>query len=152
MPVFLSTYVNKVDKKGRVSVPAAFRTALAGQAWQGVVSLPSFVHPAIDACDMAFMEKLSSSQNQGIEAFGREQNGFAGAVFASARPLPFDTEGRIMLPDSLIAHASISESACFVGRGTTFQIWNPETFEAFDRDARKALETGGGQGSLGGAR
>ena len=56
MPLFLSTYVNRVDKKGRVSVPARYRTALAGQIFNGVIAFPSYVSPAIEACGLDFLE------------------------------------------------------------------------------------------------
>ncbi len=57
--LFISTFVNKVDKKGRVSVPAPFRAALAGQSFAGIVAYPSFVLSAIEACGIDRMEELS---------------------------------------------------------------------------------------------
>jgi transcriptional regulator MraZ len=149
MPLFLSTHVNKVDKKGRVSVPAPYRASLAGQGWEGVVCLPSVAYPALDGCDLAFMEKLSAEQDHGIRAFGRAQDTFSTAVFAAARQLPFDSEGRIILPEGFMAHAGIGDTACFVGRGSTFQIWEPSKFEAHHKDTWHALQdsqkSGGGQ-------
>ena len=140
MPLFLSTHVNKVDKKGRVSVPASYRSALAGQGWEGVVCLPSVVNPALDGCDLAFMEKLSSEQSQGMQAFSRSKDAFSSTVFAAARQLPFDSEGRIILPEAFMKHAGITESACFVGQGSTFQIWEPGRFEAHQKQSWQALE------------
>ena len=58
MPLFLSTYVNRVDKKGRVSVPARYRAALAGQMFNGVIAFPSYVNPAIEASGLDFLEGL----------------------------------------------------------------------------------------------
>ena len=98
MPLFLSTHVNKVDKKGRVSVPAAYRSSLAGQGWDGVVCLPSLTNPALDGCDLAFMEKLSAEQNQGIQAFSQAHDPLSSAVFAAARQLSFDSEGASSCP------------------------------------------------------
>ncbi len=140
MPLFLSTHVNKVDKKGRVSVPAAYRASLAGQGWDGVVCLPSLTNPALDGCDLAFMEKLSAEQNQGIQAFSQAHDPLSSAVFAAARQLSFDSEGRILLPEAFLKHAGITDTACFVGRGPTFQIWEPARFDAHHGDAWKALE------------
>ena len=50
MAVFLSTFANKVDRKGRVSVPASFRSVLERQASSGLILYPSFKHPCIDGC------------------------------------------------------------------------------------------------------
>ncbi len=58
MAVFLSTYVNKVDKKGRVSVPAEFRKVLSGQ---GMVIFKSLQYPSLEACSAEHLEQLSES-------------------------------------------------------------------------------------------
>ena len=52
MAVFIDTFINKIDRKGRVSVPAPYRAALVGQLFQGIVAFPSFKHPAIQCAGM----------------------------------------------------------------------------------------------------
>ena len=47
MALFIDTFVNRIDRKGRVSVPAAYRTALAGQSFSGIVALPAFKYRAL---------------------------------------------------------------------------------------------------------
>jgi MraZ protein len=135
MALFLSTYTNKVDKKGRVSVPASFRSALAGQGFNGIIAFRSYVHPAIEGCGWERMERLSASLDD-LDQFSEAQDDFAATIFADAEQLPFDGEGRVVLPESLTAHAGITELAAFVGRGPTFQIWNPDAFRAHQEEAR----------------
>jgi len=154
--VFLSTFVNKVDRKGRVSVPATFRAVLGGQSYPGIVVFPSFreAYNAIEACGMDRMERLSASVD-GLNPFSDEHDDFATAIFGSAVQLPFDGEGRVMLPEHLRAHAGITDQAAFVGRGATFQIWEPAALEVYQREARRraaaardrlALDRGGEEG------
>ena len=134
MAVFLSKTTNKVDSKGRVSVPAAFRAALAGQSFHGIVAVPSFKYPAIQCGSMEWMEEL----NAGIgayEFFSDEHDTLTATLFASSEQLSFDGEGRIKLPESLAEHANIKKSVAFVGRGPTFEIWQPEAFEDYQRAA-----------------
>src|SRR5258708_29192718 len=57
MALFLSTHVNKVDKKGRVSVPAQFRSAVVGQSFPGIVAFRSFILAVIGAAGIERMEK-----------------------------------------------------------------------------------------------
>lgn len=135
MGLFLSTFVNKVDKKGRVSVPATFRAAVAQQTFQGIVLYRSFTSPCIEGCGMDFMERLSDSA-QTFDAFSTEQDEISALIFADARQLAFDPEGRIMLPEDLIEHAALSETAAFVGKGQTFQIWQPEAYKAIEAEIR----------------
>ena len=59
--MFLSSYENKIDKKGRVSVPATFRSYLNSVGYNGFISYPSFNHAALEACAQDRIEKLSNT-------------------------------------------------------------------------------------------
>lgn len=134
MALFLSTTTNKVDRKGRVSVPAPFRNALAGLPFQGIVAIPSFKYPALQCGGMDWLEQLST----GIGAyafFSDEHDALTAALFANAQQLAFDGDGRIVLPGELATHANIDGQAAFVGRGPTFEIWEPEAFRTYQADA-----------------
>jgi transcriptional regulator MraZ len=133
--LFLSTYVNKVDRKGRVSVPATFRATLATQRFPGVVVWPSYKFPALEACDIERMEELVDRQDL-LTPYTDDFENF-GALLADAQQLPFDSEGRIVLPEILAQHAAITENAAFVGQGRTFQIWAPERFEEHQAGLRE---------------
>ena len=142
MALFLSTTINKVDRKGRVSVPAAFRAVLSGQAFHGIVAFPSFKHPAVQCGGMDWIEKLGAGVDA-FDMFSDEHDTLTAALFANAQQLAFDGEGRVMLPEALVAHANLSEQAAFVGRGPLFEVWNPEAFNAYQADAvRQAAEKG----------
>ena len=135
MPLFLNTHVNKVDRKGRVSVPASFRAALAGQTFNGIVAFPSYRVRAIEVLDRDRMEQLSSSTDD-LAQFSDQRDDVATTIFSQAAELPFDGEGRIILPQAMAEHAGIGELAAFVGLGRTFQIWEPQAFERFRREAQ----------------
>jgi MraZ protein len=135
MALFLSTFVNKVDRKGRVSVPAPFRAAIQGQSFKGIIAFRSYREAAIEACAMDRMERLSDSIDA-LEQFSEEQDDFASTIFADSHQLPIDGDGRIILPAQLTEHAGITDAAAFVGRGATFQIWEPAAFERHQGEAR----------------
>ena len=141
MPLFLATYVNKVDKKGRVSIPATFRAGLVSQGYNGVIAFPSINLPTIEGWGMERMEALSAGIDS-FDPFSDEHDAFTLSILADARPLPFDTEGRGVLTEELIAHARITETAAFVGRGSTFQIWDPDSFRSVQVDARTRAKQG----------
>lgn len=142
MALFLSTYTNKVDRKGRVSVPASFRAALAGEAFQGIVLFRSHGHDCLEGFGQSAMEAISGRMDH-FDLFSAEQDDMATAIFGEAVQLPFDGDGRVILPDSLIAFASLSEQAAFVGLGRKFQIWNPQAFEARRKEARENVQEKG---------
>ncbi len=134
LALFLSTFVNKVDRKGRVSVPASFRSALSQQSFSGVVAFPSLSLPAIEGSGIDRFEKIAEGIDD-LNPFSDEHDDFSKAIFGKAHQLPFDSEGRIILPELLLAHAGISELAAFVGQGRRFQIWEPEAFRAYEAEA-----------------
>jgi len=143
---FLSTFVNKVDRKGRVSVPAPFRAALAAESFQGIIAYPSLTDPAIDAFGRAALEDLSRRQMERTLQAGDFEAALIGGgdsvvetIMALAHEVPFDGEGRIILPAALTEAAGIDERATFVGRGARFQIWSPENFERHQKVALEGL-------------
>ena len=136
MALFIDTFVNKIDRKGRVSVPATFRAALAAQAFQGIVAFPSFKFPALHCAGMDWMSSLIDSTSN-VDLFSPEHDDLTASLFSDAKQLPFDGEGRVLLPEALCAHASLSEGAAFAGRGRYFEIWEPKALEAYTAEARK---------------
>lgn len=140
MALFLSTFTNRIDKKGRVSVPASFRAALKGQEFHGVVAYPSFINPCVEACGIDRIAQLSENI-ESLDPFSEERDAFATAILGGSVQLGFDGEGRIMLPEALLSQAEINDQALFVGKGATFEIWQPERFADYAAQARKlALE------------
>lgn len=136
MPLFLSTYTNKIDKKGRISVPAPFRSALVGQAYQGVVLFKGTTHACIEGFDYGTMTEISDRLDH-FDLFSNQQDDLATAVFGEAVQCPFDSEGRIGLPDHLVEFAGLGEQVCFVGLGRKFQIWDQVKYEARREAARQ---------------
>lgn len=126
--VFLSTYVNGVDKKGRISVPASFRTEMAAHSRQMIV-----VHAAPEGGYLyawSYDDFVKLAENiKKMPPLAPERQRLARTLLAAARPLNFDSEGRILVPEELLGKAKIDEKALFAGQGDYFTIWNPEAFE-----------------------
>ena len=134
--MFLSTYENKLDKKGRVSVPASFRSYLSNLGYNGVICYPSFNNQSIESWPQDRIEKISNSIDA-LNPFEEKRDFFATSILSESVNLQFDSEGRISLTPKLLKHAKIKNSMVFVGQGKTFQIWEPTIFEKFKVTARK---------------
>ena len=134
--MFLSSYENKLDKKGRVSVPASFRSYLSSLGYNGIVCFPSFNNASIEAWSQDRVEKISNSIDS-LNPFEEKRDFFATSILSESLALQFDSEGRISLTSKLLKHAKIKNSMLFVGQGKTFQIWEPVTFEKFKVNAKK---------------
>ena len=134
--MFLSIFENKLDKKGRVSVPASFRSHLSNLGYNGVICFPSFNNQSIEAWSQDRIERISNAIDT-LNPFEEKKDYFSTSILSESTNLQFDGEGRILLTQKLLKHAKIKNSMLFVGQGKTFQIWEPATFEKFRVTARK---------------
>ena len=134
--MFLSTFENRLDKKGRVSVPASFRSYLSNVGYNGIICYPSFNNQSIEAWPQDRIEKISNTIDT-LNPFEEKKDYFATSILSESINLQFDSEGRILLTKKLLKHAKIKSSMIFVGLGKTFQIWEPTNFEKFRVTAKK---------------
>ncbi|MCQ8277194.1 division/cell wall cluster transcriptional repressor MraZ [Acetobacteraceae bacterium KSS8] len=159
MSVFLGTHQNRVDAKGRVSIPAPFRSVL--RAWQEKASAedsllvlrPSPKHPCIEAWPSVAFMALGPNIDT-LDLFSDDQEDMALSLYADAYPMDPDKEGRITLPEFLSSHASLTDSVTFMGLGRHFQIWEPEAAERRRTEARnraRGLTLPAQPGAAGGA-
>ena len=120
--MFLSSHENKVDKKGRVSVPASFRSYITNLGYNGFICYPSFNYSAIEACSQNRIEQIADSIDA-LNPFEEKRDVFATSVLSESSNVQFDSEGRVTIPEKLLNHAKIKNLMLFVGQGKTFQIW-----------------------------
>lgn len=127
--LFVSTYPFKVDKKGRVSVPAPFRKAVDGEPFEGVYCFPSLHRPCIQGGGHSYIEMFRRAIEQEFDPLTDDQDNFAFALLGNATPLAFDGDGRVTLTEPLMTAAGIGDAAVFVGLGAYFEIWAPAAFD-----------------------
>ena len=129
MALLVGRHLNKIDKKGRVSVPKPYREAVLAEGFAGVYIYPYFKYPALEGAGEAFMQRLSESMEDNLDLFSDEQEDLAAITLENTFQLAFDSEGRIILPQELCVHAGLTDQALFVGHGSRFQIWSPEAYQ-----------------------
>lgn len=138
MSLFLSSYENRLDTKGRISVPASFRAAVSDEKFAGVVLFRSFTHNCIEGVSMSRMEQMATATDK-MGLFDNDLDNLTAMLFADARELAFDVTGRVIIPSDMLEHAGITDTALFVGRGNSFQIWNPSEFKKAQAQALQNL-------------
>lgn len=142
---FVSNYTLRLDSKGRVSIPAPFRSVLNRDGFDGLYCYPALDRPAIDAGGNALMEEIESLIAR-FAPFSEQREQFATALYGTSETLRVDGEGRVVMTEGLKAHAGIKDAVAFVGLGHKFQIWElgrfrTELAEATDkvRELRRQL-------------
>ena len=158
MDRFVSTFENKIDSKGRVSVPASFRAVLERDAYRseavgGIYCYPSLDAPALDAGGERLARKIDALLAN-LPEYSDERDELSVALYGDVQVLSIDGDGRIVLPEGLRKHAGLQNQVAFVGLGDKFQIWEPERFEERRqsargkvRDHRELFREKGGQAS-----
>ncbi len=144
MDRFVSTFTNRIDAKGRVSIPAPFRAVLerdryAAGAGLGIYCYPSLDAPALDAGGERLASKIDGLL-AGLPDYSDERDELSVALYGDVQILAIDQDGRIVLPEKLRAHASITAEIAFVGLGDKFQMWEPKVFEERRSRAREKVD------------
>jgi MraZ protein len=129
MDRFVSNVTLRLDSKGRVSIPASFRSVLARDGFNGLYCYPALDRPAIDAGGNALMAEIEAVIAR-YAPFSEEREQFAVALYGTSETLKIDGEGRVSLSEALKRHAGITEAVAFVGLGHKFQIWEPGRFQS----------------------
>lgn len=131
MKAFFGTFTNKLDAKGRLSVPAPFRAVIQGRGLTSVAIHPSLFESCLEGAGFDRFENLEAQISDTFVPAA--SNDAAELIMAELRELPLDGEGRVVLPDEFIAKANLKDSAAFVGQGRKFQIWEPSALEALKK-------------------
>ena len=138
MDEFLSTFTNRLDSKGRVSIPAQFRAVLARDGFDGLYCCPTLDSQAVDAGGNRLREMIRANLAR-FEPFSADHEDLSTALIGESEVLRIDQEGRVILSDFIKAHAGIAEQVTFVGQGYKFQIWEPQRFGAYREEARNRV-------------
>ncbi len=137
MTAFFGTFTNKIDSKGRLSVPAPFRAVIQARGLVSVSLHPSLFESCLEGAGYDRFEKLLGGLSDGFMPSAGDEA--AELIMEDLRDLPFDGEGRIVLPAEFIAKAGLKDQAAFVGRGWKFQIWEPAALAALRQEKLKRV-------------
>ncbi len=135
MERFLGKHLKRIDAKGRVSIPAPFRAALAHDGFEGLFAVRSLDLPAIDCGGSRLMAEIDALIGA-YEPFSPDHQALSVALLGAGDTLSLDGEGRIVVPDWVRQAADLTDEIAFVGQGSRFQIWAPAAFETFEAEAR----------------
>ena len=131
---FLSNATNKIDAKGRVSVPAPFRTVLTRLDIQELYAIQDFVYPAITVGGPDLLDRYER-QIDGGDPFSVDSNDMSLLIHGGGVFMKLDGEGRLMVSDFIRDYTGITDQVTFVGRSDHFQLWDPVCYEEKRQEA-----------------
>jgi MraZ protein len=138
MKQLFGTHENKLDTKGRVSVPALFRNA-----WKDVPDMTLIIRPSeVVGCLEVWPEPTYEQFREEVRALPKntpERLAQETIVFSQAVPAELDAQGRISIPADLAEEIGLTSAVYFLGRGDYIQIWTPEAGKAFLKATRAQI-------------
>ena len=138
MNLFLSQYTNKVDKKGRVSLPSSFRNVLPKENNNEIILFKSLKFPSIEGCSSERINEIASRIDE-LDIFSDDQDDFSTSIFSETVPTNLDKEGRFLIPEKLKEYSNINSEVTFIGHGYYFQIWEPKAAIKRQKKSRERL-------------
>lgn len=124
MDLFISKFFNKIDKKGRVSLPSSFRNALPKSSKNEIILYKSIKTLSIEGCGIGRLNEIAKRINN-LDFFSEDHDDFSSSIFSEIISTNLDKEGRFLIPEELKNYAKINNEAAFFGQGHFFQIWEP---------------------------
>ena len=138
MDLFVSQFINKIDKKGRVSLPSAFRNVLPKKSKNEIILFKSLKFKSIEGCSNERINKIANKIDK-LDIFSDDQDDFSTSIFSEIIPTNLDKEGRFLIPENLKLYSNITNKVTFIGQGHYFQIWEPQAAIERQKKSRERL-------------
>ena len=138
--LFLSTFENRIDRKGRLSVPAPFRAVLERRR-DPLYLFKSLTEPCLEGCGPERIGQIVDAIDS-MDSLSEEVATLQ-TMLSSAQEMKLDGEGRIMLSADFIAFAELDDMALYAGIGRSFQIWLPARYRTRETEARTRAKSEG---------
>lgn len=123
-----------VDGKSRIVLPADFRRVLEGKGCNYFYATPDLQHPEFIECFGPDHARNLEAQLDEFDPYDEDGRILRELLIGRMKPLPFDSDGRFVLPAAFREKARIDKEALFVGLGATFHIRDRAAGEARSKD------------------
>ena len=138
MELFVSRFINKIDRKGRVSFPSSFRNVLPKSNRNQIILYKSIKTISIEGCSVERLNEIAKRISN-LDFFSEDYDDFSTSIFSEIITTNIDKEGRFLIPEELKLYAGIKTEAAFFGQGHYFQIWEPKKGLKNTEDSRRRL-------------
>jgi MraZ protein len=130
----IGTYECKVDAKGRLMLPVAFKKQLASVVENGFVLKRAVFQPCLELYPMQEWESMMQNVNK-LNRFKKKNNDFIRRFTAGVKPVDLDVSGRLLIPKDLVGFAKITKEIVVTSAVNIIEIWDKDSYEKAIDDA-----------------
>ena len=134
MNTLIGTYECKVDAKGRLMLPVAFKKQLASVAEKGFVLKRAVFQPCLELYPMQEWESMMQNVNK-LNRFKKKNNDFIRRFTAGVKSIDLDVSGRLLIPKDLVGFAGITKEIVVTSAVNIIEIWDKDKYEKAIDDA-----------------
>lgn len=134
MNTLIGTYECKVDAKGRLMMPVAFKKQLASVTEKGFVLKRAVFQPCLELYPMQEWESLMQNINK-LNRFKKKNNDFIRRFTAGVKSVDLDVSGRLLIPKDLVGFAGITKEIVVTSAVNIIEIWDKDKYEKAIDDA-----------------
>jgi MraZ protein len=136
---FIGQFRHAVDLKGRISVPASFRTRLDPND-AGAFVLQRGMDGTIEVHPLSGFQEFCERDLRRLPRYQQRSRMVRFMRFGFGQEVVLDSQNRILVPRWMLEDAKIRDEAVVLGNGDFFQIWEPARFEEFRKRAAEHYE------------
>lgn len=119
-------FENTLDSKGRVSLPVRLREAAEGvEDGDQIFMLTRGTEKYVAVFPISEWHRMVKKIEEKVKD-GRQRRIFNRRIHYYSSPQKLDKQGRINIPDHLIAYAGLGKNVEIIGTGRKIEVWNPE--------------------------
>jgi len=131
----IGTYECKVDVKGRVLIPSAFKKQLASVIKKGFVLKRAVFQSCLELYPISQWEDLIARVNS-LNRFKKKNNDFIRRFTAGVKFIELDNNGRLLIPKDLIEFSNIKRDIVLSSSVNIIEIWDKQSYESAIVDSR----------------
>ncbi len=124
--MFLGSYNNKIDKKGRLAIPFQYRNQLTDSA---VICRDIYGKECLCLYPEDAWEKFTEKVNAMPSVVGNELKRY---LYSGSCNVEFDAQGRVLIPAKLREHAHLESAVAVIGMGERLELWNADAWTGED--------------------
>ncbi len=130
MALFIGDYTCKVDPKGRILFPSAFKKQMDAASDEHFVIKKDIFEQCLVLYPFKEWERQNEIIRNRLNPYNREHNRFLRAFFKGSAEVFLDGNSRILIPKRLLESADIQKDAVLAGQDGKIEIWSKELYEA----------------------